>query len=246
MIYIHKIVGIIFSLSYISIILIVLSIIKNIKWLTYTMVCTLVFFSTQFISNKLMHLLEQPEIRKTPDEVSNADAVVVLGGMLGHTKTNSGNTFEWNDPDRFFGGIELIKSKRAKYLVFMGTKLPWTNAKLNDGQILKKYSINFGIHKDSILITDEVESTEAEAKAVNKLFKNKRIKILLVTSAFHMKRAKIIFEKAGFLVETYPVDFRTNDDKTSILAFMPTIGSLAQSEFALRELLGIMIYTLKR
>ena len=111
---------------------------------------------------------------------------------------------------------------------------------------MKNYAINFGINKDSILVTSEVESTEAEAKAVLTLFPNKGTKILLVTSAFHIKRAKIIFENLGCIVETYPVDFHTNNNTISILDFIPTIGNLAQSEFVMRELLGIIIYTFKR
>ena len=192
-----------------------------------------------------MGILETPAIRKKPLEVRNANAVVVLGGMLNYTKTKSGGTFEWSDPDRFFGGIELIKAKKARYLVFMGTKLPWNNNKKNEGEILKDFAFNFGVNKDSILVTDNVETTEAEANAVNFLFPSKETKILLVTSAFHIKRAKIIFEKKGFLVEEYPVDFHTNDSKITILDFIPSIGNLAQSEFVMREFLGIFIYFIK-
>jgi uncharacterized SAM-binding protein YcdF (DUF218 family) len=245
MIYLHKIVGILLSLSYILLILFVFSIITKKRWLAYLIVFTTIIFSTGVVSNKLFQILERPAIRKTPDEVQNTNAIIVLGGMLGHTKTKSGNAVEWSDPDRFFGGIELFKSKKGKYLVFMGTKLPWTNAKVNDGVILKEYAVNFGINKDSIIVTANVESTEAEANAVYELFKNKGNRIILVTSAFHMKRAKLIFEKKGFVVEAYPVDFHTNDDKTDILDFIPTIGNLAQSEFVMREFLGIIIYSLK-
>jgi uncharacterized SAM-binding protein YcdF (DUF218 family) len=192
-----------------------------------------------------MKVLESPAIRKKPVEVENANAIVVLGGMLSHTKTTSGSTFEWSDPDRFFGGIELIKAKKAKCLVFMGTKLPWNINNKNEGEILKEFAINFGVNKNSILVTDNVETTEAEANAVFNLFPIEKTKILLVTSAFHMKRAKIIFEKKGFIVEQYPVDFYTNDNKVNFLDFIPTIGNLAQSDFVMREYLGIFIYFIK-
>ena len=217
----------------------------NRKWVTRFTILSLYIFSISFVSNKLIAILEAPSIRKKPVEVGNATAVVVLGGMLSHTKTKSGSTFEWSDPDRFFGGIELIKAKKARYLVFMGTKLPWNNNKNNEGEILKDFAINFGVNKNSIIVTEDVETTEAEANAVYKLFPNKKTKILLVTSAFHIKRANIIFEKKGFLVEQYPVDFYTNDNKITFLDFIPTIGNLSQSEFVMREFLGIFIYFIK-
>ncbi len=245
MIYLHKIVGIFLSLSYCLAILLIVSLLIKKRWLTYITIISIYIFSTGYVSNKMFQYLEAPLIRKQPDEVKQAAAIVVLGGMLGRTKTKQGNTVEWSDPDRFFGGVELMKAKKARYLVFMGTRLPWNVAKKNDGEILRDYAINFGINNDSILVSSEVESTEAEANAAFKLFPHKGTRIILVTSAFHIKRATIIFEKSGFIVEQYPVDFYTNNNTVSILDFIPTIGNLAQSEFVMRELLGILIYTLK-
>ena len=33
--------------------------------------------------------------------------------------------------------------------------------------------------------------------------------IILITSAYHMKRAKTIFQRRGFIVTPYPVDFQS-------------------------------------
>lgn len=244
MIYIHKILGVFISLSYGLIFLLILSFLTKKRWLTYFCIASFYIFSTGYISNKLYQCLEVPYTRKQPNEIEKADAIVVLGGMLGNTKTKMGYTFEWSDPDRFFGGIELMAVNKAKYLIFMGTKLPWNSAKENDGEILKKYAIKFGINKDLILVTSNVENTEGEANAVKKLLPNKGTKIILVTSAFHMKRARNIFEKLAFDVTEYPVDFHATKNSISILDFIPTTGNLAQSEFVLREILGIIIYKL--
>ena len=45
----------------------------------------------------------------------------------------------------------------------------------------------------SILLTDNIQNTDQEAKSVKKLL-NQNNKIILVTSAFHMPRAKKIFK----------------------------------------------------
>jgi uncharacterized SAM-binding protein YcdF (DUF218 family) len=68
--------------------------------------------------------------------------------------------------------------------------------------------------------------------------------IILVTSAFHMPRAKMLFERQGFEVELFPVDFQNSDrSKTTILSFVPSAQALAKSETAMREGVGVLYYS---
>ena len=74
---------------------------------------------------------------------------------------------------------------------------------------------------------------------------NKKSKIILVTSAFHMNRAEFLFKKHGFKVFPYPVDFQFKNNKITILDFIPSVGSLSRSSFVIREVLGRMYYRVK-
>ena len=68
-------------------------------------------------------------------------------------------------------------------------------------------------------------------------------RLILVTSAFHMPRAKMLFERQGFEVEPFPVDFRVSDrQRTTILSFLPKAEYLEDSETAMREGMGILYY----
>ena len=70
-------------------------------------------------------------------------------------------------------------------------------------------------------------------------------RIILVTSAFHMRRGKMLFERQGLEVEPFPADFQTSDRPTlNILSFIPSAQALAKSEMAMREGIGILYYTL--
>jgi len=72
-------------------------------------------------------------------------------------------------------------------------------------------------------------------------------RIILVTSAFHMRRAKMLFERQGFEVEQFPVDFQTSDRPTlNIPSFIPSAQALARCETAMREGVGMLYYTLIR
>jgi uncharacterized SAM-binding protein YcdF (DUF218 family) len=45
--------------------------------------------------------------------------------------------------------------------------------------------------------------------------------IILVTSAYHMQRSKYLFEKQGFDVMPYPVDFKSSIQNLTIISFLP-------------------------
>ena len=65
--------------------------------------------------------------------------------------------------------------------------------------------------------------------------------ILLVTSAYHVKRAKKIFEWQGFKVNPYPVDFKTNPKNVSLknpYKWIPNSESLDPSSKAIKEMIG--------
>jgi len=69
-------------------------------------------------------------------------------------------------------------------------------------------------------------------------------RIILVTSALHMRRAKMLFERQGFEVEPFPVDFQNSDRANiTILSFVPSAQALAKSETAMREGVGLLYYT---
>jgi uncharacterized SAM-binding protein YcdF (DUF218 family) len=73
-----------------------------------------------------------------------------------------------------------------------------------------------------------------------------RKKIILVTSAFHMYRAQPLFERQGFEVIPYKVDFKTGrNNRVTFMDFLPSSGYLEKTENGFRELLGRLFYLFK-
>ena len=64
--------------------------------------------------------IDGQERKKIVEDMDVADSIVVLSGMIVPIKTKQGIAYEWGDPDRFFGGIELIKAGKAKNIIFTG------------------------------------------------------------------------------------------------------------------------------
>jgi uncharacterized SAM-binding protein YcdF (DUF218 family) len=176
------------------IIVILIGLIKNKKKLIYIAIGVLYIISTPIFSNNFFKLVEGNEYRKPISAIDSADAIVVLSGMLEINEVGDSNYVEWEDPDRFFGGIALFKAGKAQKLIFTGGKMPWDKAKKTEGDVLKEYAISNGIPSEKIFVTKDVENTADEAVAVKGLIKPSK-RIILVTSPYHMYRAQRLFEK---------------------------------------------------
>jgi uncharacterized SAM-binding protein YcdF (DUF218 family) len=72
--------------------------------------------------------------------------------------------------------------------------MPWDKAKKTEEEILNEFAISNGIPSEKIFVTKDVENTAEEAVAVKELIGSSK-RIILVTSAYHMYRAKRLFEK---------------------------------------------------
>jgi uncharacterized SAM-binding protein YcdF (DUF218 family) len=242
MIYLHKILPTFVLPIMLFIIVILLGLIKNKKKLIYISIGVLYIISTPIFSNNFFKLVEGSEYRKPISAIDSADAIVVLSGMLEINEVGDSTYVEWGDPDRFFGGIALFNAGKAQKLVFTGGKMPWDKVKTTEGVVLKGYAIANGIPSENILVTKDVENTADEAAAVKELISPSK-RIILVTSAYHMYRAQRLFEKQGFEVITYKVDYyASGNNQFTIIDVLPSAGNLELTETGVREILGRLFY----
>ena len=109
-------------------------------------------------------------MRQNAADMPQADAVVVLSGMLNSVPGAGGVAQEWGDPDRFFGGLELFAAGRAPKLVFTRGKLPWAITETAEGDVLRQFAVKQGVPAQAIVLTGLVENTQQEAAEVRRLF----------------------------------------------------------------------------
>jgi uncharacterized SAM-binding protein YcdF (DUF218 family) len=165
--------------------------------------------------------------------------------MLEINEIGDSTYIEWGDPDRFFGGIALLKAGKSQKLVFTGGKMPWDKAKKTEGEVLKEYAISNGIPAEKILVTKDVENTADEAVAVKELISPSK-RIILVTSAFHMNRAQRLFQKQGFIVIPYKVDYKSaGQSAITVIDFLPSAGNFEMTETGIREIIGRLYYSIR-
>ena len=245
MIYLHKIVALIASPLSLIIFLIILGIIFKSKKISLLGVIILIFCSLPIISKKLISYLEKDYILQDASNIDKADAIVVLSGMLNRIKVGDELKYEFkNEVDRILSGMDLFKKNKAPLLILTRGSYPWHLGN-PEGDYLKDFAVKFGIPKENILLTDSVQNTFQEAKSVKKLLNSNDVKIILVTSASHMLRAKKIFETSNIKIIPFAVDFISSHNKLTIMDFIPSAYTFSITSFFVREMIGRLYYNLR-
>ncbi len=217
------------------------------KWFLVLLgMLVLLVFSTPLVGDFLMRSVEVGSGRVPVRGVGKADAIVVLSGMI--LTVDGAPLGEWGDAvDRFDGGIELFKAGKAPLLLFTRGQLPWQPDAVPEGELLAKRARLLGVPQSAIRLTGKVGNTADEAVAARAVLgvaqHGMPKRILLVTSAFHLRRALFLFERAGFEVTPFPVDYQVSKQSgLTVLQFLPNAEALAESERALHEVIGLLFY----
>ena len=215
------------------------------QWPVYWALFILLVCSFPLTARFIWVGLESGYQYQDPTTVPKADAVLVLSGMLGGFESEDGYVTEWGDPDRFFVGLQLVKMGKADRLIFTRGKMPWSESP-PEGELLKQKALEMGIFPEQILLTSIVSNTAEESVAVKDLMAERQLnKIILVTSSFHMPRAKLLFDQAGVETYPYPTDFKAASRNMTWLHFIPSADALRNTSSGIREYLGRIYYWLK-
>jgi uncharacterized SAM-binding protein YcdF (DUF218 family) len=215
-------------------------------WPVVVALMILVVASLPVTGSRLIGRLESVYPALPIADAGPADAIVVLGGVLG-PKVAPGYVTNWSETsERYDGGVALLRAGRAGILVFTGARIPWEGRATLEGDDLRAIAIQQGVPAEQILVTREVANTRDEARAVAEMARVRGWKkIIVVTTAWHMPRAAQAFRKAGVAFTPFPVDFRRDSARAvSAADFLPRAEALQMTETAVREFYGYAFYAL--
>jgi uncharacterized SAM-binding protein YcdF (DUF218 family) len=166
--------------------------------------------STRF-PDYLLASLERPFVVRDLGKLPEGDAVVVvLGGGMRPSKYDVAGLDLTASGDRVVMALELIRLGKAKSLVIGGAAHTINGRTRAEAALTKQWLATWGWNRVPVESLGPCLDTHDEAVRVAALCKEKGWqKILLVTSAYHMKRAQAVFRTARVPVICVPCDFQT-------------------------------------
>jgi uncharacterized SAM-binding protein YcdF (DUF218 family) len=173
------------------------------------------------------------------------DVIILLGervdsyvhDILG-TGSPSGMTIS-----RMLAAAKLQMKKDIPIIVSHGKDL---KSNLSKGSIIGRYLVEFGIPLNKIILEEKSQNTYENAKySIELCIQNDFRAPILVTSAYHMKRSILSFNKFQKKVAPYPAHFLSWENRNySWESFLPKSKNLMNSSIALKEYLGLVFYNL--
>ena len=128
-----------------------------------------------------------------PADIGPADAIVVLGSSV-----NRDGSLTDASQRRALAGIDLYRAGRAPRLVMLGM--------YDEAAGRARLAELYGVPRAAILTENAEPTTRHEAARIHVVL-GERLgarTILLVTDAFHMRRARDLFQRQGFVVRPAP------------------------------------------
>ncbi len=203
----------------------------------------LLFFSNPFIINQLLKYWE-PKSNMNNNKVY--DAGIVLSGFMSRDK-ESGSLSFGEGADRLTEGLILYRKGRIKKIIISGG----SGSLVDDTResILAKSFLteNCGVPDSVVLIDTISRNTYENAVESKKIMEAAGLKsAIMITSAWHMRRAEGCFKKVGMDVDIHPTDglyYMQGFSPSDLI--IPGTGNILKWENLMHEIAGIIIYKLR-
>lgn len=170
------------------------------------------------------------------------EGIIVLGGgedihaTLLHDQAQIGVA-----GDRLLHGAALALAHPEAVLLFTGGTgaLSDIGDPKSGADVAARVFSALGVPEDQLVLEHASRNTTENARLSAQLVDPTRT-YLLVTSAFHMRRAMGSFERAGWTnLKPYPVDFQAQAPRLG----WDFLGQTGRLSLALKEYLGLLVYT---
>lgn len=247
----------VYPLGLACVLLVIALLLRRRRWQTGILIAVLLLLwlgGSRWVEYGLMHSLERRF--PAPAQIPAAPVIVVLGG--GTRSGVSPRPFsETNEAgDRLLYATLLYKQGKAPNILVTGGNIDWRGVKPSEAQDMRSVLTLTGVPEEAIWLEPKAHNTYENAVYSREILAARGIDtILLVTSARHMPRSLALFERQGFHVIPAPTDYLTTDDdwagltypdlRNQLIQLLPDAQYLYWTSEALKEYIGIFIYSLR-
>ena len=206
----------------------------------------LILFTNVFISNALLRWWEEEPVAIA--SLPRYDVGIVLGGITSDKEPRD-RVHTSGAADRVLHAVHLYRLGKIDKILVSGGTGKIIEDEVKEAILLQRLLRLSQVPEEDILIEDASRNTYENALYSRDLLEQYLPgpqRYLLITSAFHMPRAKACFEKVGLEVDTFSADFRTDEHQfTPDVLFIPSSAAIGNWEIVIRELLGMVAYKVR-
>lgn len=204
---------------------------------------TLLFFSNPFIITQLLKKFELPPATLSPN--TQYSAGIVLGGFVSYYLKEDRGYFN-PASDRFIQTALLYKQGQIKKIIVAAGNGYMVKHNFKEADFIKQHLVELGIPAGDISTDGESKNTLQNAVNTKKIVDSLQLpaSYLLISSAMHLPRARLVFTKLGMNVVPYPCDFISRGGGNNFLedVLLPSANAMRTWDNFIKEIVGIVAY----
>lgn len=205
----------------------------------------LLLFSTPVVAGRLLGSLENDFEILAPEAHPEADAIVVLSGFTDPPAGSRVSVHVEEGFDRLLHGLRLLRAGKAPVILLSGGRMG--GGPMSEAEQMKRLALEYGAPEETVLLESASRTTRENAAACAELLRGIGAgRVLLVTSASHMRRAAAAFTREGVSVVPAPTDVAIVPKGWSLFRLVPDARWLRYSTRAFKEYAGYAAYWLWR
>ena len=196
--------------------------------------------STPLVANSALSRLEAFSTARPLEEEPSAPVIVVLGGTVA-IYTDANFPPEEIGGTRIATAAKLYKLKKAtRIIVTSGIAYERADgSRRTEADDMHDLLVAAGVPTEAITVEDRALNTKENAYYTAKILAQIPAKeILLVTSAYHLKRASELFRSAGLVVRPVGSGRLIRGTSVEVGDLVPNAHALSRTTSALKEYLG--------
>ena len=196
------------------------------------------------IGSYLTYIIEK-EFHTNTKIPERLDGILILGGATNPLLFKEFDQISLNgSAERLVESVMIIRKFEKAKVIFSGGSGIVNRSDLGHSQVAKLFYKKMGVDISKIFFEDKSRNTHENIIYSKKIAKPKKNENwLLITSAFHMKRALLIAEKNNWKFIPYAVDFK-NIKEFKLTPNLNLLSNLNSFQSGLHEWLGLVSYYL--
>ncbi|GAB3865656.1 YdcF family protein [Hymenobacter segetis] len=211
------------------------------RWLLAALALTLLS-TNPFLVNELLLAWEQPPVALATLP-RHADAAVLLTGITNVNKSPHDRVYLGPGADRLTSALWLYRAGRVRRIIVSGGSGAVQAKAHTEADDLTTLLRLAGVPNSAIIREEKSRNTRENALFTKQLLTPEQDTLILVTSAFHQRRAMGCFAKVGLHPISFPAGYRSADRRLSPDSWLvPSAEAMVNFSLLVHEVTGWLTY----
>lgn len=203
----------------------------------------LIVFSNKGLFEAVCGFWELPPQKLT----ESYDIGILLGGYSNSNGYPKDGRHHFNaSVNRLTQTLELYQQGKIRQILLTGGSSNIITKGQLESEVVVDFIEDVGVPRKAVIVEPQARNTWENAQNVAKIIQTKypQASCVLITSAWHMRRAKACFSKAGLNIDYYCTDYKSTDlGGWAWLQFEPDV--LGDWEGLFKEWVGMLVYAIR-